>query len=678
MLAVVRRQAAITLRLCQRISKQLEEELPYHVSTDSPDDLDEWRAQQAQVLIRLIHVCAERQYCEAVISLGRVLLDPQISIEVDMSTYRTFLRAIFAFYDPAKIAKEDQLTHLRRVSNTIRWTQAVLSTASVSRDRGQFGARDIAVLLHGLGKIIHQHTLGHVRLPAAMWKSLAGILNSLSGASKSGREIEPAFAWAELYLRVEEGRLALASKTKRVLVQSPTMKAPYWKPVAHPPETRDVPEELMELIRGAYERAMELLSEWERMFNQLTLKDLHPLAQEGQILQIRARTILISYSRPPRDHEQRPMDPFEPIHAILQHILALRSQIHVKSTTKAGSQSHLRRSYHIARAEDNLMRRFEATLIRAVSHCVGVTTAFDTHSSSSNDDEDEMTKPPAATRPRPPGFLGFLLSMPQLYRRTQYNHSLPGEKPTFSLHPAEHIHGLFLFLPLTAHLRMDMPLEPQERTIDIRDARKKSRRTWLRLWKRSLGFMIKYSSWDGFATVGRVEGEDRGEGLNGWFGLLRGILENAPKEVILPHAHWQRFALGAEEQNQVFKLLVAQHILPRGFLLQTLRVALGLPYRSLEIETGRVPRVQSPPDRVTAYAEVSERSGSEVSRDALDYFTCELELILCNPRELPKLIAALTWPGNVVRLDEWQDHMQAFGVPVQPLVERLRVSADID
>ena len=677
MLAVIRRQAAMTLRLCQRISKQLEEELPYHVSVDSPGDLDAWRAQQAQVLVRLIHVCAERQYCEAVISLGRVLLDPQISIEVDMSTYRTFLRAIFAFYDPATIAKEDQLTHLRRVSNTIRWTQAVLNTASVSRNSSQFGASDIAVLLRGLGKIIHQHTLGHVRLPAAMWKSLAGILNSLAGASKSTGEIEPAFAWAELYLRIEEGRLALASKTKRVLVQSPTMKAPYWKPVAHPHETRNVPEEVMVLVRGAYERAMELLSEWEQMFNQSTLKGVHPLAQEGQILQIRARAILISYSRPPRDHEQRPMDPFEPIHAILQHILALRSQIYLKSTTKAGSQSHLRRLYHIARAEDNLMRRFEATLIRAISHCVGITTAFDSHSSSSNDDEDEMTKPPAATRPRPPGFLGFLLSMPQLYRRAQYNHSLPGEKPTFSLHPAEHIRGLFLFLPLTAHLRMDMPLEREERTIDIRDARKKSRRTWLRLWKRSLGFMIKYSSWDGFATVGQGEGEDGGEGLNGWFGLLRGILENAPKEIILSHAHWQRFTLRAEEENQVFKLLVAQHVLPRGFILQTLRVALGLPYRSLEIE-GRVPRVQSPPARVTICAEVSGRSGSEASRDALDYFACELELILGNPRELPKLIAALTWPGNVVRLDEWQDHMQAFGVPVQPFVERLRVWADID
>lgn len=128
----------------------------------------------------------------------------------------------------------------------------------------------------------------------------------------------------------------------------------------------------------------------------------------------------------------------------------------------------------------------------------------------------------------------------------------------------------------------------------------------------------------------------------------------------------------------MFKLLVAQQLLPRGFILQTLRVALGLPYRSLEIEPGRVPRVQSPPDRVIAYAEVSGRSGSEVSMDALDYFACELELILGNPKELPKLIAALTWPGNVVRFDEWQDHMQAFGVPVQPFVERLKVWADID
>jgi len=64
--------------------------------------------------------------------------------------------------------------------------------------------------------------------------------------------------------------------------------------------------------------------------------------------------------------------------------------------------------------------------------------------------------------------------MPQLYRRTQYNHSLPEEGPTFSLHLAEHIHGLFLFLPLTAHLRMDMPLEPEGRTVDIRHTRKKS------------------------------------------------------------------------------------------------------------------------------------------------------------------------------------------------------------
>lgn len=675
MLAVVRRQAALTLRLCQRISKQLEEELPSHVSTDSPEDLDEWRAQQAQVIVRLIHVCAERQYCEAIISLGRVLLDPQMSIEVDMPTYRAFLRAIFAFYDPATIVKEDQLTHLRRVSNTIRWTQAVLSAASESRNSGQFGASDIAVLLHGVGKVIHQHTLGNVRLPAVVWKSLAGILHSLSNASKCTGEIEPALAWAELYLRIEEGRLTLTSKTKRVPVQSPTMKAPYWKPVTHPPGTRDVPEEVMVLVRGAYERAMELLSEWEQMFNQVALKDVYPLAQKGQILQIRARATLISYSRPPRSGEQRPMDPFEPIHANLQQILALRSQIHSRSTTNTGSQSHLRRLYHIAHVEDNLTRRFEATLIRAISHCVGITTAFDTPSFSSNDGEDEMTNAPALT-PRPPGFLGFLLSMPQLYRRAQYNHSLPGEKPTFSLHPAEHIHGLFLFLPLTAHLRMDMPLEQEERTIDIRHTRKKSRRTWLRLWKRSLGFMIKYSNWDGFATAGQDQGESQGEGLNAWFGLFKEVLESAPKEIVLPHAHWQRFTL-RDEENQVFKLLVAQRVLPRGFILQTLRVALGLPYRSLEIETGRVARVQSPPDRVTTNVGERGRTESEVSKDALDYFVWELELILGNPREVPKLIAALTWPGNVVRLDEWQDHMQTFGVPVQPLVERLRVSADI-
>ena len=674
MLAVVRRQAALTLRLCQRISKQLEEELPSYVSINSPEDLDEWRAHHAQVLVRLIHVCAERRYCEAVISLGRVLLDPQVGIEVDMPTYRAFLRAIFAFYDPATIVNEDQLTHLRRVSNTIRWTQAVLSAASLSRNRGQFGARDVAVLLHGLGKIIHQHTLGHVRLPAAMWKSLAGTLNSLSSASKDTGKIEPAFAWAELHLRIEEGRLALASKTKRVPVQSPATKAPYWKPVTHPSETRDVPEEVMELVRGAYERAMELLREWE--LDQSTLREVHPLAQKGQILQIRARAILISYSRPPHSDEQRPMDPYEPIHAILQQILSLRSQVHSRSTMKDGSQSHIRRLYHIARAEDSLTCRFEATLVRAISHCVGITTAFETPSSSSNDEEDEMTKPTIVTRPRPPGFLSFLLSMPQLYRRAQYNHSLPGEKPTFSLHPAEHIHGLFLFLPLTAHLRMDMPLESEERTIDVRHARKKSRRTWLRLWKRSLGFMIKYSSWDGFATVGQAEGEGQGEGLNAWFGLLRGVLENAPKEVVLPHAHWQNFTLTAEE-NRAFKLLVAQRVLPHGCLLQTLRVALGLPYCALEIETGRAERVQSPPERVTANAEESGRSISEVSKGALDYFAWELELILGNPREMPKLIAALTWPGNTVRLDEWQDHMQAFEVPVQPLVERLRGLADI-
>jgi hypothetical protein len=664
MLAMERRQAALTLRLCQRISKQLEEELPLHVSTNSPEDLDGWQAHQSRVLMRLIHVCAERRYYDAIINLGRVLLDPQMGIEVDMPTYRAFLRAIFAYYDPAMIAKEDRLFHLRRVSNTIRWAQAVLSAASESQNSGQFGARDIAVLLHGLGKIIHQHTLGHVRLPPAMWRSLVGILKSLANASKSTGRIEPAFGWAELCLRIEEGRQGLASKTKRVRVQSRTMKAPYWKPVTDPPETRDVPEEVMELIRGAYERAMELLSEWEEMFN---LRHVHHLAQKGQTLQIRARAILISYSRPPRNGEERPIDPFEPIHAILRQLLALRSQIHSRSTTNTGSQSHLRRLYHIARAGDNLTRRFEGTLIRAISHCVGMTTVFDTPSSSSNDGEDETA--------RPRGFLSFLLSMPQLYRRAQYNHSLPGEKPTFSLHPAEHIHGLFLFLPLTAHLRMDTPLEPGEHTIDIRLTMKKSRMTWLRLWKRSLGYMIRYSSWDGFATVGQAEGEDQGEGLNAWFGLFRGVLENAPKEIVLPRAHWQRFTLRAEEENQVFKLLIAQHVLLRGFILQTLRVALGLPYRPL---TSPVERVQSPPDRVTANAEEPGKSESEVSKDALGYFACELEFILGNPREVSKLIAALTWPGNMVRLEEWQGHMQAFGVPVQPLVERLRVLANID
>jgi len=316
-LAVVRRQAALTLRLCQQLSKQLEEELPSYVSTNSPEDLDRWRAHQAQVLVRLIHVCAERQYCDAITSLGRVLLDPQMGIEVDMPTYCEFLRAIFAFYDPTSIVKEDRLTHLRRVSNTIRWTQAVLSAASVSRNSGQFGANDIAVLLHGLGKIVHQHTLGYVRLPAAVWSSLVRILNSLSNASKCAGEIEPAFAWAELYLQIGEGRLALTSKTKRVRVQSPIMDVPYWKPFTHPPETRDILEDVMELVRGAYERAMELLSEWEQMFNPLTLRDVFPLAQKGQTLQLRARAILISYSRPSRNSGQRPMDPFEPIHAIL-------------------------------------------------------------------------------------------------------------------------------------------------------------------------------------------------------------------------------------------------------------------------------------------------------------------------------------------------------------------------
>jgi len=103
------------------------------------------------------------------------------------------------------------------------------------------------------------------------------------------------------------------------------MKAPYWKPFTHPPETRDILEDVMVLVRGAYERAMELLSEWEQMFKPLTLRDVHPLAQKGQILRIRAQVILISYSRPSRNSGQRPMDPFEPIHAILQQILTLRS-----------------------------------------------------------------------------------------------------------------------------------------------------------------------------------------------------------------------------------------------------------------------------------------------------------------------------------------------------------------
>ena len=673
MLAVVRRQAALTLRLCQRISKQVEEEYPLYLSTNSPEDMDGWRAQCARVLERLIHVCAEKEYNEAIISLGRVLLDPQIGIEVGMPTYRAFLRAIFAFYNPTAIAKEDQLTHLRRVSNTIRWVQAVLSAASLSRSSGEFGAGDVAVLLHGLGKIIHEHTLGYVRLPASTWKTLAEILNSLSRASKGGGEIEPAFAWAELYLKIEEGRLALASKTKRVLTQSPTMKAPYWKPVTHPPETRDIPEKVMELVRGTYERAMEFLGEWEQMFNQSMRREARFLAQKGQILQIRARAILIAYSCPPRTGEQRLKDPFEPVHGILRQILTLRSRLRAKTMTKDVSPSHLRRLYHIARAEDSLTRRFEATLIRAISHCVGITTAYDTPSFSSNDDEDQTTQPPAGTRSRPPGFLGFLLSMPQLYRRAQYNHSLPGEKPTFSLHPAEHIHGLFLFLPLTAYLRMDMPLEPEERTTDIRYVRRKSRRTWLRLWKRSLGFMIKYSSWDGFAAMGQAEGE----GLNAWFSLLRGLLENIPKEIVYPHAHRKRFMLTPEEENQVFKLLIARCFLPRGCILQTLRVALGLPYRALEIEN-RFARVQSPPEQVTlANTEEYGKSKSEVSRVALHHFAQELDLILSNPREVPRLIAALTWPGNVVRLDEWQEHMQAFGVPVQSFVEWLKGSADI-
>jgi len=185
--------------------------------------------------------------------------------------------------------------------------------------------------------------------------------------------------------------------------------------------------------------------------------------------------------------------------------------------------------------------------------------------------------------------------------------------------------------------------------------------------------MIKYSSWDGFAALGQAEGE----GLNAWFRLLRGVLEDVPKEIVLPHAHWKRFTLTPEEESQVLKLLVAQCVLPRGCILQTLRVALGLPYRAFEIET--IARVQSPPERVTpANAEEYGESESEVSRGALDYFARELELILGNPREVPKLIAALTWPGNVVRLDEWQEHMQALGVPVQSLVEWLKGSADIE
>ena len=141
--------------------------------------------------------------------------------------------------------------------------------------------------------------------------------------------------------------------------------------------------------------------------------------------------------------------------------------------------------------------------------------------------------------------------------------------------------------------------------------------------------------------MGQAEGEGQGEGLNAWFGWFRGILENASKEIVLPHAHWQRFTLRADEENQLFKLLLAQRVLPRGFILQTLRVALGRPTARSKPRLA-VERVQSPPDRVTATVEESE---SEVSRDALDYFASELELILGNPREVPKLIAALTWPG---------------------------------
>jgi len=144
--------------------------------------------------------------------------------------------------------------------------------------------------------------------------------------------------------------------------------------------------------------------------------------------------------------------------------------------------------------------------------------------------------------------------------------------------------------------------------------------------------MIRYSRWDGFATVGQAEGEGQGEGLNAWFRLFRGILENASKEIVLPHAHWQRFTLRTDEENQLFKLLVVQRVLPRGFILQTLRVALGLPYRSPKTETcSRT--VQSLPDRVTATVEESEL---EVSRDALDYFAIGSGT---HPGEVPKLIA---------------------------------------
>ena len=116
--------------------------------------------QCARVLERLIHPCAEKEYNEEIISLGRVLLDPQIGIEVGMPTYRAFLRAIFAVYDPTAIGKEDQQMHLRRVSNPIRWVQAVLSAASLSQSSGEFGAGGVAVLLHGLGRIMHEHRLG--------------------------------------------------------------------------------------------------------------------------------------------------------------------------------------------------------------------------------------------------------------------------------------------------------------------------------------------------------------------------------------------------------------------------------------------------------------------------------------------------------------------------------------
>jgi len=136
--------------------------------------------------------------------------------------------------------------------------------------------------------------------------------------------------------------------------------------------------------------------------------------------------------------------------------------------------------------------------------------------------------------------------------------------------------------------------------------------------------MIRYSRWDRFATVGQAQGEGQGEGLNAWLGLFRGILENASKEVVLPHAHWQRFTLRTDEENQLFKLLVVQRVLPRGFILQTLRVALGLPYRSPETETcSRT--VQSYP---IGSPQLWRKSESEVSRDASDYFASEVELIL--------------------------------------------------